>query len=139
MASKWFVGGCVQAALAVVLGAFGAHALEGVMTAEAAGTYETGSRYHMLHALALFVTAWAIAGGRRPRLARAAGWLFHIGIVLFAGSLYVLAPTGIRWLGAITPLGGVSFIAGWVLLALSCIKMENNGKPRSRNSESMVN
>lgn len=139
MHAKWFVGGCIQAALAVALGAFGAHALEGVMTAEASGTYETGSRYHMLHALALFVTAWAVAGGRRPGMARAAGWLFQIGIVLFAGSLYILAPTGISWLGAITPLGGVSFVAGWTLLAMSCINIENTGKSRSRKSESMVN
>lgn len=122
MERNWFVAGCVQAALAVALGAFGAHALEGVMSAEAAGTYETGSRYHMLHAVALFVTAWAAAQGGRPGFARAAGWLFQIGIVLFAGSLYVLAPTGIGWLGAITPFGGFCFLAGWTLLALSRLK-----------------
>lgn len=122
MDNKWFVAGCVQAALAVALGAFGAHALEGVLTAESADTYETGSRYHMLHALALFVTAWAAGGNGRAGHARAAGWLFQIGIVLFAGSLYVLAPTGIGWLGAITPFGGFCFLAGWTLLALSRLK-----------------
>ena len=119
MDKKWFAAACVQAALAAAAGAFGAHALEGLLTAETESTYETGTRYHMFHAVGLFVTAWAVARGGRPGLAQAAGWLFQAGIVLFAGSLYVLAPTGIRWLGAITPLGGVCFVAGWILLALS--------------------
>lgn len=119
MDKKWFVAGCVQSALAVALGAFGAHALDAFLTAESTSTYETGTRYHMFHALALFLVAAGAGGKGNAGYARAAGWLFQAGIVLFAGSLYVLAPSGIKWLGAITPLGGVCFLAGWVCLALS--------------------
>lgn len=125
MDKKWFVAGCVQAALAVALGAFGAHALEGVLTESARDTYVTATRYHMFHALGLFMAAWAASAGGRPRFARAAGWLFTAGIVLFSGSLYVLAPTGFSPLGAVAPIGGTCFVAGWAALALS---RRNNDK-----------
>lgn len=121
MDKKWFVAGCVQAALAVALGAFGAHALEGVLADGARDTYVTATRYHMFHALGLFMTALA-AGGGRPGFARAAGWLFTAGIVLFSGSLYVLAPTGFSPLGAVAPVGGTCFVAGWLVLAASALK-----------------
>ena len=80
--------------------------------------FETGARYQMYHALGLIAVAWAVT--RWPGAAAAwAGWLFVAGTVLFSGSLYALALTGVRWLGAITPLGGVAFLAGWTCLALA--------------------
>lgn len=105
--------------LAVALGAFGAHALQARISEQLLQTFETGVRYHFYHALAL--TAVVVAVGRWPQssLAVAAGWLFIAGIVVFSGSLYLLALTGVRWLGAITPIGGVAFLAGWACLALA--------------------
>ena len=82
------------------------------------GIFETATRYQMYHALALLATA-LIAARRPTRLVGAAGWLFIAGTVVFSGSLYVLSMTGIRWLGAITPIGGAAFLAGWALLALA--------------------
>ncbi|HEX2095122.1 MAG TPA: DUF423 domain-containing protein [Longimicrobiaceae bacterium] len=106
--------GCVFAFLAVAAGAFGAHALRSRIAPDLLGVFETGARYQMYHALALLAVAWAVE--RWPG-AGVAGWAFVAGIVLFSGSLYLLALTGVRWLGAITPLGGVAFLAGWALLA----------------------
>jgi uncharacterized membrane protein YgdD (TMEM256/DUF423 family) len=106
-------------ALGVMLGAFAAHALNQRLTPEAMATFEIGARYHLYHALALLGVAVAL--GRAPgdgQLALA-GWLFVAGIAVFSGSLYVLSLTGQRWLGAVTPLGGLAFIAGWLLLAWS--------------------
>jgi uncharacterized membrane protein YgdD (TMEM256/DUF423 family) len=80
--------------------------------------FETGARYHMYHALALLAVAWVSARGPGAA-ASTAGWLFIAGTVLFSGSLYLLATTGARWLGAITPLGGACFVAGWLALALA--------------------
>lgn len=80
------------------------------------GVFETGARYQMYHALALLAVAWAVGRWPGPWAARA-GWLFVAGTLLFSGSLYGLALSGVRWLGAITPLGGVAFLAGWIALA----------------------
>jgi uncharacterized membrane protein YgdD (TMEM256/DUF423 family) len=102
--------------LAVALGAFGAHALESRMSAELLTTFEVGVRYHFYHALALLGVVAVISRWPESGLAVWAGWLFVIGILIFSGSLYILAFTGVRWLGAITPIGGVAFIAGWVCL-----------------------
>jgi uncharacterized membrane protein YgdD (TMEM256/DUF423 family) len=102
--------------LAVALGAFGAHALENRMSAELLSTYEVGVRYHFYHTLALLGTVAVISRWPESGAAVWAGWLFVIGILIFSGSLYILAFTGIRWLGAITPIGGVAFIAGWICL-----------------------
>ena len=112
--------GAVAGALGVGLGAFGAHGLRGRLTPEMLGVFETGVRYHLYHALALVATA-ALMGRFHGRLVTAAGWCFTAGIVLFSGSLYLLALTGVTVLGAITPLGGVAFIAGWICLAYSAI------------------
>jgi len=113
--------GALLAAGSVVVGAFGAHALKARISADLLGTFETGARYHMYHALALFAVAWAY--GRYPGpLVELAGWLFIAGIGLFCGSLYILALTGARWLGAVTPLGGLSFIAGWLTLFIGLLK-----------------
>lgn len=113
--------GAVLGFLAVALGAFGAHGLEDRLTADLMDVYQTGVRYHLVHALALFAAAWALErGGGRP--ARLAGWGFGLGTLVFSGSLYLLAITGARWLGAVTPLGGLLFLAGWVALAVACGK-----------------
>ena len=110
--------GCVFGFLAVAAGAFGAHALRARLGAEMLAVWETGARYQMYHALALL--AVAVAAARWPAGGWAtAGWLFTAGIAIFCGSLYLLALTGVRWLGAVTPLGGVCFLAGWVALALA--------------------
>lgn len=107
---------CLLALVAVGAGAFGAHGLRARITPDLLAVWETGARYQMYHALALFVVAWAL--DRWPgTLAVAAGWLFVAGIVLFSGSLYLLALSGVRWLGAVTPLGGLAFLVGWALLA----------------------
>lgn len=109
--------GALSAAIAVAAGAFGAHALKGHLSPEDLSVFETAARYQMYHALALLAVAWAAT--RWPGGAvQAAGWLFVIGTLLFSGSLYALALSGVRWLGAITPLGGLAFLAGWVCLAL---------------------
>ena len=107
--------GAVSALLAVAAGAFGAHALRDRLTPDLVAVFETGARYQMYHALALLLIARAEPTG----LVRIAGWLFVAGTVLFSGSLYLLAVTGARGLGAVTPLGGLAFIAGWLVLALA--------------------
>jgi uncharacterized membrane protein YgdD (TMEM256/DUF423 family) len=103
--------------IGVALGAFGAHALKEHISPELLATFETGARYQMYHAFALFAAAW----GRtrwQDRLFGVAGWLFVTGIVLFSGSLYLLAVTNTRWLGMITPFGGLALLGGWMCLAL---------------------
>jgi uncharacterized membrane protein YgdD (TMEM256/DUF423 family) len=104
----------------VALGAFGAHFLKARLSTEMLAVFETGVRYHLIHAVALLATA-ALTGRASERLLAAAGWLFTGGIVLFSGSLYVLALTGITTLGAITPLGGLAFLAGWACLLIAAI------------------
>ncbi len=112
----FFTIGSISAFLAVASGAFGAHGLKARLSADLLNTFEIGVRYHFYHALALFVVAWAYA--RWPSTATtAAGWLFIIGTVIFSGSLYALALSGVRWLGAVTPFGGLAFLAGWFCLA----------------------
>ena len=104
--------------LAVILGAFGAHALRDVLPADLRVIYQTASQYHFYHALGLLLVG--VLGLHWPTSAclRWAGWLLIIGMVLFSGSLYVLSLTGLRWLGAVTPFGGVAFIAAWALVML---------------------
>jgi uncharacterized membrane protein YgdD (TMEM256/DUF423 family) len=119
----FFAVGAVTGALAVAAGAFGAHALADRLPPDRLGTFETGARYLMYHALALLAVAWAI--GRWPNAAawlQAAGWSYVAGMVLFSGSLFLLTLTGIRWLGAITPLGGVAFIVGWACLLVAAVR-----------------
>jgi uncharacterized membrane protein YgdD (TMEM256/DUF423 family) len=106
------------AGLAVALGAFGAHALKARLDPDMLANFETGARYQMYHALALLAVAWAVARWPGVSLPPLAGWLFVAGIVLFSGSLYLMALTGMRWLGAVTPVGGAAFLAGWVCLIL---------------------
>ena len=113
----WVRIGSVAMALAVMLGAFGAHGLKSRLSADLMEIYKTGVLYHLIHALGLILVG--ILCLSKPGRYEATGILLCVGIVLFSGSLYVLAVSGIRWMGAITPLGGVSFIAAWILLAKS--------------------
>ena len=107
--------GAVLAAVAVMAGAFGAHALEEMVSPERLETFQIGVQYHMTHALALLLVAWASRRGGKTLVY--AGYLFLTGITVFSGSLYLLVLTDTPWLGAVTPLGGVAFIAGWLTLA----------------------
>ena len=110
------VGG-VSAFIAVAAGAFGAHALRSRLGPELLAAFETGARYQMYHALALLAVASALTRWPVPAV-RAAGWLFVAGTVLFSGSLYLLALTGVRSFGAVTPLGGLAWLAGWLTLVV---------------------
>ena len=113
--------GAISAAISVAAGAFGAHALRARLGPDLLAIFETGARYEMYHAIGLALAAWAAA--RFPGGAAAwAGWLFVVGTVLFSGSLYTLALTGVRALGAVTPFGGVAFIAGWIALAGAALR-----------------
>ena len=119
----WLVIAAINGAIAVTLGAFAAHGLGGRLDPHALGVFETGARYHMYHALAMGLSALAMQG----TAARAARWsaiLFLFGIVAFSGSLYLLALTGSKTLAFVTPFGGVSFLAGWVLLAVAAIRIK---------------
>ena len=104
----------------VALGAFAAHALRGSIETSLLDTFETGVRYHIYHALAMLLAALLAEKG--GQLAVAAGWTFFAGIVVFSGSLYLLSVTGTRWLGAVTPLGGLALLTGWLLLAWSFLR-----------------
>ena len=108
--------GTIFAGIAVGAGAFGAHSLKGILDAPMLAAFETAARYQMYHALGLCIVAFSIERYPDGRF-RTVGWLFTTGILLFAGSLYLLSLSGIRWLGALTPLGGAAFIGGWVLFA----------------------
>ncbi len=111
--------GALLAALGVALGAFAAHGLRDVIAADMLANFETGARYHLIHAVAL-VAIGAVAG--QFKLPGWVSWAFIIGIFFFSGSLCLMAVTGMRWLGAVTPIGGVAFIAGWLGLAWRVFK-----------------
>jgi uncharacterized membrane protein YgdD (TMEM256/DUF423 family) len=117
----FFAIGSISALIGVAAGAFGAHGLKSRLSAEMLVIFETGVRYQMYHALATLAAAWAVS--RWPgSTAAVAGWCFLIGTLVFSGSLYLLSLTGARWLGAITPLGGVAFLLGWLFLAYASWK-----------------
>ena len=121
MVAGWVATGAALCGLGVLLGAFGAHGLAGRITPEMLSIFETGVRYHLVHGLALLGVAWAAS--RWPSgLINAAGWLFVLGVIVFSGSLYVLSITGARWLGAITPIGGLCLTVGWLLLAIGAMR-----------------
>lgn len=121
MVAGWFAAGAAMAGLGVLLGAFGAHGLRERIAPDLLAVYDTGIRYHLVHALALLAVSWA-ADRWSNAWVGASGWLFAAGIVVFSGSLYLLAVTGARWLGAVTPVGGVCFLAGWAALALGVLR-----------------
>lgn len=119
--SSWLAVAGILGALAVIVGAFGAHGLQGRVSPDSLGTFEIGVRYHMYHALALLAVALAEGRFEARRWARRACALWVAGIVVFSGSLYALVLTGAKWMGAITPIGGVALIAGWICIALAAI------------------
>lgn len=115
MSKLFFILGSLFSGLGVALGAFGAHVLKSKLSESLLSTFETGVRYQMYHALALLAVSWLLHTFGSGK-AVTAGYLFVAGILIFSGSLYVLSLTGVRWLGAITPVGGLCFLIGWILL-----------------------
>ena len=113
--------GAISAFLTVGAGAFGAHGLRTRLVPDLLAVFETAARYQMYHALGLIAAAW-VASRWPGALAGAAGWLFVAGTVVYSGSVYGLALTGVRWLGAVTPLGGLCFLAGWLCLAAAALR-----------------
>jgi uncharacterized membrane protein YgdD (TMEM256/DUF423 family) len=109
--------------LAVVLGAFGAHALKDKLDEHALGIFETAVQYHFYHSFALLGVGVIALSQPQTAMLKSTGWLFLLGILVFCGSLYLLSITGVRWLGAITPLGGLAFIGGWACLAATGWKL----------------
>jgi uncharacterized membrane protein YgdD (TMEM256/DUF423 family) len=109
--------GAINALVAVAAGAFGAHALKERLDARRFDIFETAARYQMYHALGMIAAAWLASRGLA--LASTGGWVMQAGVVVFSGSLYALALTGERWLGAITPVGGLAMIVSWALLAVA--------------------
>ncbi len=120
MDRTFLLAGAIAGLIGVGFGAFGAHGLRERLSPDMLAVFETGVRYQMYHALALLLTA-AVAPRVAGKAIVAAGWLFVAGITLFSGSLYVLAVTGVRVFGAITPIGGVAFLAGWAALAMAAL------------------
>jgi uncharacterized membrane protein YgdD (TMEM256/DUF423 family) len=117
----FFAFGSLSAFTGVALGAFAAHALKSRLDSEMLGIFEVGVRYQMYHAFALLAVGWAQT--RWPgTVATTAGWLFVAGTVIFSGSLYAISLSGLRWLGAITPVGGIALLAGWLCLAWAAWK-----------------
>ena len=118
--AKLFLGlGALNMFLAVALGAFGAHALRDRLTPDLLTIFGTGNQYHFYHALGLLLVGIITIHLPESGLARWSGWLMFVGIIIFSGSLYILSITGMRWLGAITPIGGLSFLAAWLLLLVA--------------------
>ena len=119
----WLAVAAINGLLAVAAGAFGAHAIQGHLDARAMDVFETAARYHMYHALAIGLAALAIKENPAGHAATWAAVFFLAGIIIFSGSLYTLSLTGIRWLGAITPIGGLSFMAGWAMLIITGLRL----------------
>jgi uncharacterized membrane protein YgdD (TMEM256/DUF423 family) len=115
--SRWLmVVGCICAGLGVAAGAFGAHMLKEILDQPMLAVYDTATRYQMYHAFGMIVSGLAVRIARDAGTAKA-GWMFLAGILLFSGSLYGVSLSGVRWLGAVTPIGGALFIVGWAVLA----------------------
>jgi len=114
--------GSVFGLLAVAMGAFGAHAMQSRLEPRLLDVWETAARYQMYHALALFAAAWLV-GRTESAWPVVGGWLFVAGIVIFCGSLYGLAASGLDWLGAITPIGGLAMMGGWLCCAVAATRL----------------
>jgi uncharacterized membrane protein YgdD (TMEM256/DUF423 family) len=121
-AKVFLILGGFNAALVVLLGAFGAHGLKARMTAEMLAVFQTGVHYHLFHALGLVAVGLVATQISDSAYLRWSAWLMLAGIILFSGSLYVLSISGLRWLGMITPFGGMSFIAAWILFVAAIVK-----------------
>lgn len=114
--------GSINMLLSVALGAFGAHGLRDRLTTDMLAVYQTAVQYHMIHAIGLLIVGVLVNYFSPSAWIHWAGWSLFIGIVIFSGSLYILSTTGIRWLGAITPIGGMAFIIGWLCLCIAAWK-----------------
>ena len=124
MAQLFMVTASILAGLSVAAGAFASHALKPQLSERAMEIFETGARYQMYHALALLFVGLALTQIEIPSIwLRLAGFAFIVGVLLFSGSLYTLSLSGIKWLGAITPIGGAAFLLGWGCLAVATWKM----------------
>lgn len=123
MAKLFITLASLSGMLAVILGAFGAHALNDRLDDYARGVFETAVQYHFYHSLALLGVGVIALSQPQTVLLKSSGWLFLLGILVFSGSLYLLSVTGVRWLGAITPLGGLALIGGWACLAATGWKL----------------
>ena len=121
MKNLFFALGSGFSLLGVVFGAFGAHELKKKLSEEMLDIFEVGVRYQMYHGIGLIVVAWALSQWQNS-LTTAAGWCFIAGILIFSGSLYILSLTNTSWLGAITPIGGLAFIAGWGCLIIAVFR-----------------
>ncbi|MGZ3567829.1 MAG: DUF423 domain-containing protein [Thermodesulfobacteriota bacterium] len=121
MVKFWFILAAIFGFLSVALGAFGAHSLRNILDDYGKSIYEKAVLYQMFHTMALFAVG-VMRHLNKETSFSVAGWGFFVGIILFSGSLYLLATTGIKWLGAITPIGGVAFLFGWFWLVVSIIK-----------------
>lgn len=121
-ARTFLILGAANAALAVLLGAFGAHSLKTRLATDMLAVYQTGLQYHLFHALGLLTVGFAIKQVGDSAWLRRSGWLMLAGIFIFSGSLYLLSITGLRGLGAVTPLGGIAFVAAWVSFAVAVMK-----------------
>jgi len=121
-AKVFLILGGFNAALVVLLGAFGAHGLKARMTTEMLAVYQTGVHYHLFHALGLVALGLVATQISDSAYLRWSAWLMLVGIILFSGSLYVLSVSGLHWLGMITPFGGISFIAAWILFVIAIVK-----------------
>lgn len=122
MAKLFILLGSLSGMLAVGFGAFGAHALKARLDDYSMGVFETAVQYHFYHSFALLIVGILALSQPHTALLKSSGWLFFIGLFIFSGSLYILSLTGLRWLGAITPLGGLAFIGGWACLAAASWK-----------------
>lgn len=121
LSKKFGFYGAILMALAITLGAFGAHGLKKIITPEMLIIFHTGVEYHFYHALGLFAVSF-VGSFSSHRYVKTSGYLMLFGILVFSGSLYIMTITGLKWLGAITPIGGTAFIIAWILLALSIKK-----------------
>ena len=121
--SQFLFLGSVNAALAIMAGAFAAHGLKSKLSDHYLDVFQTGAQYHFYHAMALLIVGLMIQQFPEQGLLKWSGYLFLLGILLFSGSLYTLSITGIGWLGAVTPLGGVAFIVGWLMMAMVFFKI----------------
>ncbi|MGF1669697.1 MAG: DUF423 domain-containing protein [Balneolaceae bacterium] len=124
MAQLFLIIGAVAMALAVGFGAFGAHIVQDILTPERYAVYKTAVEYHFYHAIGLLIVGVTAFHIPESHLLNWSGWLLLAGILIFSGSLYLLTLTDTSWLGAITPLGGFAFIAGWIVFALALIRQQ---------------
>ncbi len=121
MKNLYFALGAAFSLLSVLFGAFAAHLLKDKLTEKMVDVFEIAVRYQMYHGIGLIVVAWALSQWQNAYIS-AAGWCFIVGIFIFSGSLYILSLTGLSWLGAITPIGGLAFIAGWGCLVIAAFR-----------------